>query len=924
MPVRGRDPELDGLRTVIRRARDGAGGVALIEGEGGIGKTRLVHEIASEAAELNFEVFIGGAEELERERPFGAVAHALGPLRRAVDDLLWSKDASPQASNIRVAESLLDVIEERSLHRPVLLCIEDLHWADPSTLLFFRAATRRVEGLPLAVIGTFRPNDDAADLAEVVDRAVAEGAALFRPGPLSGDALTDLVHDVLDAVPGPILLTEVARAGGSPFYAMELVAALEEEGLILRSDGGADLREAILPASLRLTILRRLAALPAHTLDDLRMASMLGSGFNVDDLMLLVSKPSVDLLHSLEPAFRAGLLTERQERLAFRHDLVRAAIYEDIPLAFRKKLHHQLALAMAAEGRPILAVATHIYLGADRPDIEAYAWLATASFAMAGQGIAMACELAHRALEVAPSDAPGLEWLRATQVTQLAVTHRCAEAMALAEDLLSSPLEPEFEARVRRGVAYALFILGRIDDAVAERETICRLQGVPDQHRTLYLAELSSALFVAGRVSQATSVAREALDAVGGPDPDFSVCLGHEILSYTASADGQVEESIKEGLSAARSSDEYWDRNFGVMTGRVSSGMVLIAGDRTDESVEMLRVGLLRADSVGISSSALHQRALALVQYVRGEWNDALAEAAASLEGFEGEPARLMARAIPALIHLHRGDLNAARIAVAAGEHALNEGCDPLGADLLFLGKSKLLELDGDVGSALSVLELVWGATATVRYLFGNWHIIWPDLARLALAANRTDLAGDVADAADEGARRAGGVGSATAAAMRIRGLAEADPELLAKAAQMYETTPRPVERALAAEDAGNALASAGHHKRAIQFLSPALERYEELGATFEAARVHAALRALGVRRARRASQGRPDRGWESLTPTELRVIDLVAVGLTNARIGERLFISRRTAQTHLRNVFNKLGVASRAEVAAEAARRGA
>jgi DNA-binding CsgD family transcriptional regulator len=128
-------------------------------------------------------------------------------------------------------------------------------------------------------------------------------------------------------------------------------------------------------------------------------------------------------------------------------------------------------------------------------------------------------------------------------------------------------------------------------------------------------------------------------------------------------------------------------------------------------------------------------------------------------------------------------------------------------------------------------------------------------------------------------------------------------------------------QRARACEDAASALAGVGRREEAAMLLEDAVGVYERVGASLDLTRAEAALRALGIRRGRRGARRRPLRGWESLTPTELEVVRLVAQGLTNVEIGRRLFISRRTVETHLSHIFGKLGVSSRVQLAAEAGR---
>jgi DNA-binding CsgD family transcriptional regulator len=158
-------------------------------------------------------------------------------------------------------------------------------------------------------------------------------------------------------------------------------------------------------------------------------------------------------------------------------------------------------------------------------------------------------------------------------------------------------------------------------------------------------------------------------------------------------------------------------------------------------------------------------------------------------------------------------------------------------------------------------------------------------------------------------------------AALRCQGLAENDADILDAAVSAYARGSRPLELALTCEDAGASFAGRGNADRAGRLLGQALTIYDRLGAARDLARAEAALRQMGIHRGRRVTHSRAQSGWQSLTPSERAVVDLVAEGLSNPQIGQRLFISRRTVQTHLAHVFDKLHVTSRAQLAAEATR---
>ena len=232
-----------------------------------------------------------------------------------------------------------------------------------------------------------------------------------------------------------------------------------------------------------------------------------------------------------------------------------------------------------------------------------------------------------------------------------------------------------------------------------------------------------------------------------------------------------------------------------------------------------------------------------------------------------------------------------------------------------------LLEAEGKVADAFAMLAEIWDRCAQLGLTL-DYRAFGPDLVRLALASGERERAQTVAAAVAEIAEQQD-VPSLAGAALHCRGLADGDAEVLRAAATAYSQGPRPLELALASEDAGAAFARQGDTGRARGLLEQAAAIYERLGAARDLARAEAVFRAAGIHRGRRVTRGRPQAGWQSLTPTERSVADLVAQGLTNPQIGDRLFISRRTVQAHLAHVFAKLDLTSRAQLAALVAEHG-
>jgi predicted ATPase len=206
----------------------------------------------------------------------------------------------------RVVDAFGDLVESLGLAGPLVIGLDDLQWADPSSLLTLGAAVRRIAGLPVAVIGCLRPLPHGPDLDRLVGVLEEAGARRIGLAPLPDAAVRDLVADAVAAEPGPALLAETAGAAGNPLFVLELVAALVQDGSVRIAGGRAEVARAGLPPTLRLTILRRLSFLPQPTVQALRAASILGSSFALTDLATITGGSALELSVALADAVRAG------------------------------------------------------------------------------------------------------------------------------------------------------------------------------------------------------------------------------------------------------------------------------------------------------------------------------------------------------------------------------------------------------------------------------------------------------------------------------------------------------------------------------------------------------------------------------------------------------------------------------------------
>ena len=332
--IYGRDAEIATLVEALDLAASGRLAVVLIEGEAGIGKSRLLEEALESARGRGIQVTAGRAEELQQTRPFSVVADAFGcvrsspdPRRAAIARLLAGGGlgerepitvTSDQGLRFRVIDAFADLAEELALSGPLVLGVDDLQWGDPSSLLTLGTLSRRLAYLPFALVGCFRLSPRVPELDRLAGALEDGGARRLTVRPLADDAVAGLVAEMVAAKPGPGLLARISGAAGNPLFVTELVGALAQEGAIETAGGRAETGELTLPPTLRLTILRRLSFLSEDTLQALRVASILGSGFSLADLATVSGRPAVDLAMVLAEAIRARVLEDDGTVLRFR------------------------------------------------------------------------------------------------------------------------------------------------------------------------------------------------------------------------------------------------------------------------------------------------------------------------------------------------------------------------------------------------------------------------------------------------------------------------------------------------------------------------------------------------------------------------------------------------------------------------------
>jgi DNA-binding CsgD family transcriptional regulator len=917
-PLRGRDSELTALAAHLDEVRAGAGTVVLIEGGAGMGKSRLLEEVGAIARRQSIRVGRGFAAADESIVQLSALMEALfdGPsplLQRAA---LRDDHASPE-QRYWLLQDLEALLERAALEAPLLVCLDDMQWADSGTAAALRALPARLSSVPVAWVIASRPGQGSRPLRGAIDWLKQNEADEFILGPLDSDGVRQVAADVLRAEPGAAVLKMAERAGGSPFLLVEILSGLREENLVHIESGRAELVEARLPHRVSESMRRRLGRMSDEARQAATVASALGRRFSLDDLGAMLELSPSALLAPVEELIHADLLSERDDKLSFGHDLIREAVRASVPLPARRALDRQAAAVLLAKGALPVEVATQLSASAEPGDEVAIRTLFKAAEALGTTDPGAAADLSQRALELAPRK----HVMRGPMVAQTAIwlhaAARIEEAKSFADTALREVLPPAQEADVRLSIA-GMFALSPDVRAEACRKALA-LPGLPSNIRAQHLALLFHNLVTAGRIDEgraelghAVAAARECRDVAG----QFVLELAESGLEYADGRFGQalelVEAALRTGLSTGDDTRLHLTRQWHCE--------ILTVLDRLDESLQ------LSTENVAAAQRDRQGWALALYETGRGRQllqHGRLFDAAANLEehftldGAHQVVSVLDAAGAAALgrVALHTGDRALARQAAEIAQVILSQSAPSVRRHAAWLLALQAMA-EGDPGSAHRWLCCFGEDERTaILPLFPMDITDPPRLVHIALAADDHALAVSAANTARQHSALNPGVRSLAAVAAHADGVLSHDGQSLAEAVALLEAGPRPLALASALEDLGVIAIDNGDTALAVDSHGRALEIYAQAGAAWDAGRVRARLRALGVRR-RLVTDRHPGTGWAAMTDSELAVARLVAEGLTNREAAERLFVSHHTVSAHLRHVFAKLDVNSRIELA--------
>jgi DNA-binding CsgD family transcriptional regulator len=903
-----RERELAAIDAVVAR-----GGVLVIEGGAGIGKTVLLDAAASRAGACGYRVLRACGSELETGFAFGVVRQlferplaAMDPPTR--DELLAGAAAAtrplvlgdtvvPTAvdTSFAVLHGLYWLVTNLAERGPLALVVDDTQWADAPSMRGLAHLVPRIEGLPVALVIATRPADPVA--GEVISSALRDGATVVRPALLSERAVTALVRAALGPETDDAACNGLfERSGGNPFYLAELLRA-------------PDLAT---PGDLVQQVVGRVRQLDPDALALAQAAAILGDGF---PLRLSAALAGLD---AGSASSRATGLT-RLEVLAgvdpprFLHPVIRDAVGASLASDARDDLHRRAAHLLYDERAPVGQVAAHLVRLRTRDD----AWVVdrlrdAARDAMHAGAPQAAAELLLRALDEPPTFGNRVAVLRELAGAEVRAGRETAcdrldEALALTDD---GPAR----AAIALEMAEAYASLFRWVDAV---DVIDRALAELDDADPALAARLEGELVVAGLhdARRATRVG-PTLDRLGTRHPTGAPAEARAVATGMAMVLGgrpadEAAVALESALACAAPVVENWDTRAALLWS-------LIAAERYDAVRAALEPMLAQVQQSGTARGLVATYStLGLLELRVGALPEADSAARVALRVLqEGDfaPGLAFGATVLADVAIEAGQLDDAEVALAllpAGE--LPAG---VGTVLIPAARGRLRYAQGRYGEARRELEQcaamfsaeAWGVELhDVGYLHARSGAA---LARLRLGdrdgAVRLAEA-ELADVRAFGARRALGV-SARVAGL-VRGSSEG-VELLAESVAALRDSPAQLERAKSLVELGAALRRAGRRSEAREPLTEALDLAARCGARPLAARAREELVAAGARPRRDRRQGR-----EALTPGELRVAQLAMEGMTNRQIAQELYVTTKTVEGHLARAFGKLGISGRGEL---------
>jgi predicted ATPase/DNA-binding NarL/FixJ family response regulator len=948
MELVGRERERAALRDAIATAAGGDGGLFLVAGEGGVGKTALVESALAEDGRL----VLRGAADQRAVRPYAPVVAALRGYQRAVPDglagsgplsehlaLILPELGSPSADTDQATlfEAVGNLFEHVARRDPTVVFLDDLQWVDGATAELLLQLDRTLQTAPVLVLGAYR--SDEVSRGHQLRRVRSELRRRRRlqeliVEPLGPEEAAALAARVLGARPGDRLTRALYdRTQGVPFFIEELAAALATAGRLQQAAGSVELgpEETLpLPDTIKETVLLRTERLSSAGRHTLEIAAAAGLGF---DLELLAALGGAD---GIDEAIQQGFLVQVDQQGGFRHALIREAVHDDTPWTRRRTYHRQLAEELARRGAAPEAVAEQWLAGGER-DRARPSLLAAAERFCQVHAYHDAARAVSRAIELWPEGQDEDDRLAALELLgHCAQLHGDLAGAARAWQEVVEGYRARGDlsglAELQRRLAGIYELQGAWERALAARAAAAEAFAEQGQELEAATEQLAAASHL-----QSAANLTSALDLIAGAGPAVERTGSIELRVRALSLEGQIRAKLG-------------DTHRGVALAR--EGLDLALAENLTESAAEAYYRLASAlqaaadypqalDAYAAASDFCQQQGiagmgevcfacLAPVMVKTGEWDRAVEVCRAILDAGDAPAnARMVAAAELGIVSVLRGETRRTRrlLSDSLGFSRRNE-LFGLGVEAAH-GLARANALEGRVDDALQGARDLIGRIADRE----ERHYSVSALRWTTTMFARQGLKADVARSAELLSQIAGALGTAEAVAGLGHALGElalADGDAAGAAQQftraldLLSDVSVPYERAETELRAASALAAAGERELAIERLTAAYRAARRLGARPLARAAAEELARLGEKVERRL--GRRAAGeleHAGLSRREVEVLRLVSVGRTNREIARALFLSPRTIDMHVRNVLTKLGCRSRTEATRRAAELG-
>jgi len=922
-----REEELATIERVLEAAASGDGGPLTIEGAAGAGKTPLLDAAAGLGEAKGMTVLRARGGEFEREFAYGVVRQLFEPLlgdpgRRQT--LLGGETASaapvfePTAAPAQGADpfgvqhGLHKLVARIAEEAPTLLLVDDAQWSDLASLRALVYAGRRLAGLAAALALAVRTGEPGEHEPLLDELRREPGAPMVEPGPLSAGAAAELAAREAGRRPSEDFAAGCCEAtAGNPFLLVELLHGIES-GMAEDGECGAERLAELAAAGASRSILTRLARLGERSTAVARAVAVLEPNAEARLVAALTGLPAEEVAAESEGLVAARLLTDSRP-VAFVHPLVREAVLSEVPAPRRAADHARAARLLDEDGASIDTVAAQLLLAEPAADPWAVAELREATVAALGRGAPEAAvSYLRRALREPPPKAERLEVSRELGVALLRADE--PEGIEVLRAVRSALDDPLARAEIAAELSVSLAFRRPGGEGVALLEE--SLAEVEDQETEI---GLSLRAHLVGQAMTGLDYLPTAIRAEPGELPDGDSLAGRMLLRglgyLEALGHGSIESAVE---LIERAGLDHATLDADAFAGQPSpNGLAGLAlADRSDLSEELFEVTISaskrRGTTVGLAASYGFR---GFCRFGEGRLRDARADAELGLRLVRQVQMRValgawLSVALKTLVA--SGELDVAQALLDDVWQGREPGPGIPGA-ILLIARGELRQAGGRHAEAR---HDYLAAAERVRWLpYANPEVLgWrTGLATAEAALGNEEEARRLAAEALALAREAGGE-RGIGITLRIQGAVTGGSEgieLLREASEILADPRARLQHAHALADLGAALRRANRRKEAREPLRKALDLAHRCGAAPLEERARTDLEATGARPRKAVLSG-----VDSLTPSELRVAQMAADGMTNPEIAQSLVVSRKTVETHMRHVFQKLDVNRRTELA--------